>query len=192
MSEKRIEAILIGGSAGSFESFIRLVRTASGPDTPPIVGVFHLMRNVESHIADLLKFRTGKGQIAEAEEKEALQPGWVYLAPSNYHLLIEEDKTFCLDSSDLVEFSRPSIDVTFESAAQVYGEALAGILLSGSNADGSFGMQCIERKGGMTVVLDPEEADFKTMPLSCIQALKNPRIYTLSRIEAFLSKPHHE
>ena len=146
------------------------------------------MRNVENRIIDLLRFKTGMQQIMEAEEKEVLQPGWIYVAPSNYHLLIEEDKTFCLDSSDLVDFSRPSIDVTFESASQVYGEGLVGVLLSGSNTDGSYGMQCIERKGGVVVVQDPAEAEFKTMPASCIHSLDKPRIYTLSQIETFLSE----
>ena len=188
MSDKRIEAILIGGSAGSFESFSNLVRAASGPDMPPIVGIFHLRRNVENHAIEVLKHKTGHPRIVEAEEKESLRPGWVYVAPSNYHLLIEENKTFCLDTSDFVDFSRPSIDVTFESASLVYGETLVGILLSGSNADGARGMQHIETRGGTTLVQDPAEAEFKTMPQACIRLLQKPHIYTLHTIGEFLSK----
>jgi two-component system chemotaxis response regulator CheB len=188
MPDNPIEAVLVGGSAGSFESFASLMRATAGPDMPPVVVIFHLMRNVENRVIDLLRTKTGHRKIMEAEEKERLQPGWIYVAPPNYHLLIEEDRTFCLDSSALVGFSRPSIDVSFESASLVYGSGLAGILLSGSNSDGSYGMQCIERKGGVTLIQDPEEAEFKTMPLSCIQNLENPRIYTLNKIEAFLSR----
>lgn len=176
---------MVGGSAGSFEPFAHLIKAVSGKEMPPVVVVFHLMRNVENRVVDLLRFKTGNAQIAEAEEKEFLKPGWVYVAPANYHLLIEEDRTFCLDSSDPVYFSRPSIDVTFESAAQVYGAGVVGILLSGSNGDGTYGMQCIERRGGVPLVQDPEEAEFKTMPLSCIQHLAHPRIYTLNQIEDF-------
>jgi two-component system chemotaxis response regulator CheB len=188
MPEQPIDVVVVGGSAGSFEPFARLITAVAGADMPPIVVVFHLMRNVENRVVDVLRFKTGNPLIAEAEEKEALLPGWVYVAPANYHLLIEEDRTFCLDGSDPVFFSRPSIDVTFESAAQVYGPGVTGIVLSGSNADGTYGMQCIEKRGGTTIVHDPAEAEFKTMPLSCIQRLAQPRIYTLKQIEDFLSR----
>lgn len=187
MADSRIEAVFVGGSAGSFEPFSRLMKSAMGENMPPIVVVFHLMRNVENRLVDLLKFKTGRQEIMEAEEKEGLRRGWLYLAPANYHLLIEDDRTFGLDVSDPVEFSRPSIDVTFESAARAYGDTLAGILLSGSNADGSHGMQCIERNGGQCIVHNPLEAEFKTMPTSCIRSLEHPRIYTLNQIEDFLS-----
>jgi two-component system chemotaxis response regulator CheB len=187
MISRPIDAVVVGGSAGSFESFTRLMKSTMAGDMPPIVVVFHLMRNVENRVVDLLKFKTGREEIMEAEEKEPLQRGWLYVAPPNYHLLFEDDRTFCLDNSDLVDFSRPSIDVTFESAARVYGERLAGVLLSGSNADGSYGMRCIEQKGGPVLVQDPDEAEFKTMPLSCIRTLQHPRIYTLNQIEDFLS-----
>lgn len=187
MADSQIEAVFVGGSAGSFEPFSRLMKTAMGENMPPIVVVFHLMRNVENRLVDLLKFKTGRQEIMEAEEKEGLRRGWLYLAPANYHLLIEDDRTFGLDVSDPVEFSRPSIDVTFESAARAYGDKLAGILLSGSNADGSYGMQCIESKGGRCIIHNPLEAEFKTMPTSCIRSLKHPRIYTLNQIEDFLS-----
>lgn len=187
MADSQIEAVFVGGSAGSFEPFARLMKSVMGADMPPIVVVFHLMRNVENRVIDLLKFKTGRQEIMEAEEKNALRRGWLYVAPANYHLLIEDDRTFSLDVSDAVEFSRPSIDVTFESAARVYGPRLTGVLLSGSNSDGSFGMRCIESNGGQVIVQNPEEAEFKTMPGSCIRSLEHPRIYTLNQIEDFLS-----
>jgi two-component system chemotaxis response regulator CheB len=184
-----IQAILIGGSAGSYETIARLLEFPHGTARmPPVIVVIHRMRNVDSDIIKLLRSRTGRDSIAEADEKQEILPGMVYIAPANYHLLVEEDRTFCLDNSAPVHFCRPSIDVTFESASLVYGAALLGILLSGSNDDGGYGIQCIERNGGMAVVEDPSAAEFKTMPLAGIRNLRNPRILNIGEIQDLLIK----
>jgi len=184
-----IQAILIGGSAGSYETISQLLESLQrSAVTPPVIVVLHRMRNVDSNIVELLKARTGRDSIMEAEEKQQILPGTIYIAPANYHLLIEEDRTFCLDNSAPVNFCRPSIDVTFESASLVYGPGLLCVLLSGSNEDGGYGMQCIEQKGGSVVVEDPEEAKFKTMPLAGIRALEKPRILKVPEIQNFLIK----
>jgi two-component system, chemotaxis family, protein-glutamate methylesterase/glutaminase len=188
MRDKKVEMILVGGSAGSFDSFVAMLDALSGRPSCAIVGVFHQMRNVESNIVRVLRSKTGKDYILEAEEKEPIRPGYIYLAPANYHLLIEEDKTFCLDHSEAVNFSRPSIDVTFESASLVYGPTLAGVILSGSNGDGAFGMRCIQQRGGAVFVQDPEEAAFKTMPLASIASLRKPHIATISGLRNFLAE----
>lgn len=188
-AENNIKAILIGGSAGSYETISRLLEQIGGADSaPPVIVVLHRMRNVDSNMIDLLRAKTGRISIVEADEKQAILHGLVYIAPANYHLLVEDDKTFSLDNSAPVHFSRPSIDVTFESAAHVYGTGLLGILLSGSNEDGSYGMQCIEQQGGLVVVEDPEAAKFKTMPLSAIRLLDKPRILSVQQIGDLLIK----
>jgi two-component system chemotaxis response regulator CheB len=184
---EKVEAILIGGSAGSYDTIAGLLSVMDGSVMPPVIVVLHRMRNVDSNIIELLKNRTGQGNIVEADEKQAILPGMVYIAPANYHLLVEEDKTFCLDSSAPVRYCRPSIDVTFESASLVYGPKMAGILLSGSNEDGSYGMKCIEQRGGMAIIQDPDGTPFKTMLLSCIRMLSQPRIYSLTEIRKYLT-----
>jgi two-component system chemotaxis response regulator CheB len=187
--ENKIQAILIGGSAGSYETIAHLLEFPQrAAAMPPVIVVLHRMRNVDSNIIELLRARTGKDSISEAEEKQQILPGRIYIAPANYHLLVEEDRTFCLDNSAPVNFCRPSIDVMFESASLVYRTGLLGILLSGSNDDGSYGMRCIERKGGIVVVEDPEEAEFKTMPLAGIRGLAKPRILKVHEIEDLLIK----
>ena len=106
--------------------------------------------------------------IKEVEEKEPILPGVVYLCPADYHVLVEKDFTFSLDYSERVNYSRPSIDVTMRSAADVYGEGLIALLLSGGNADGSDGMAYVQNKGGVTVVQDPETAEVPYMPQQAI------------------------
>ena len=188
-ADNNIKAILIGGSAGSYETISRLLEQIRGADsTPPVIVVLHRMRNVDSNIIELLRAKTRRISIVEADEKQPILHGLVYIAPANYHLLVEEDQTFSLDNSAPVNFCRPSIDVTFESAAHVYGKGLLGILLSGSNEDGSYGMRCIEERGGEVVVEDPETAKFKTMPLGAIRLLQKPRILSVQQIGDLLVK----
>jgi len=177
----------VGGSAGSYDTIAGLISVMDEVRMPPVIVVLHRMRNVDSNIIELLRSRTGRKNIAEADEKQAILPGMAYIAPANYHLLVEEDRTFCLDNSAPVHYCRPSIDVTFESASLVYGPQMAGILLSGSNEDGSYGMKCIEQKGGIAIVQDPEDTPFKTMLLSCIRMLSKPRIYSMMEIRNFLT-----
>lgn len=186
MLKSNIEAIVLGGSAGSIEPTAEILARVCHPVLPPIVVVLHRMRNVKSSIDGLLKNKAHCDVIKEADEKEPLLRGMVYVAPANYHLLIEEDKTFCLDNSEPVNFSRPSIDATFESAALVYGKKLVGIMLSGSNSDGSRGLQSIERKGGVVVVQDPKEAEFSIMPESAIRSVLKPRIIGVTDIQNYL------
>ena len=183
---EKVDAILLGGSAGSYETIAGLLSVMDAAVMPPVIVVLHRMRNVDSHIIELLRNRTGCKNIVEADEKQAILPGMTYVAPANYHLLVEDDRTFCLDNSAPVHYCRPSIDVTFESASLIYGSGTVGILLSGSNEDGSYGMKCIEQKGGVTIIQDPEGVPFKTMLLSCIRMLSKPRIYSLADIQTYL------
>jgi two-component system chemotaxis response regulator CheB len=163
----RYDLLVIGGSAGSLDVLIRLLPALRSGLGLAIVIVLH--RNYsESLLSEVLSDRMS-GPVTDAEEKDPLKPGSVYLAPADYHLLIEKDRTFSLDYSEKVNFSRPSIDVTFETAAEAYGAACAGVLLSGANADGTAGLAAIRSKGGLTIVQSPLEAAVRFMPEQAIQ-----------------------
>jgi two-component system chemotaxis response regulator CheB len=167
--DKRYELLLIGGSAGSLEVVMQLLPALRPRLDLAIVVVFH-RKTGESFLTELLNDRVA-GQVKEAEEKEPILRNTIYVAPADYHLLIEKDKTFSLDYSEKVHYSRPSIDVTFETAAEAYGPSLAAILLSGANADGAEGLSKIKSAGGLTLVQDPEEASVSYMPQQAIDLM---------------------
>lgn len=156
------EIIVIGGSAGSLEVILRMLGHITTRNFP-IVVILHRKSATDSLLAQVLADRSVL-KVKEAEEKEAISQGTVYLAPADYHLLAETDHTFSLDYSEKVNFSRPSIDVSFESIASVYGQGTVGILLSGGNSDGADGLAAIKEAGGMCVVQDPETAEIAFMP----------------------------
>jgi two-component system, chemotaxis family, protein-glutamate methylesterase/glutaminase len=165
-SLNKYELVIIGGSAGSLEAFLEMV-----PHLPADTGLVYLLvlhrKNSDSVLTSLLSEKTSMA-VKEAEEKESIMPGTLYIAPADYHLLIEQTRTFSLDDSEKVNYSRPSIDVSFESAAEVYGPKLIGILLSGANSDGALGLKSILEAGGRTIVQDPQEASVSYMPQSAI------------------------
>lgn len=173
------EAVVIGGSAGSLEVLLQMLPVIDTSIPFPIVIVIHRKNGSESLLSDLLRSRT-KMKVKEVDEKIPLEAGTVYIAPSDYHTLIENDKTFSLDYSEKVNFSRPSIDVTFQSAAEVYRSKLVCILLSGSNADGVDGLRSVKAWGGIAVVQDPKNAQVPYMPE---YALKNVNIDHVLRRE---------
>ena len=147
--------LLIGGSAGSLEAILQALPGLQDLNGLAVVLVLH-RRNGESLLAELLNEKTS-WTVKEAEEKEPILPGTVYVAPADYHLLIEKNKTFSLDYSEKVNYSRPSIDVTFESAADTFGSTVSALLLSGANADGTEGLKKIKEAGGFVMVQDPAE-----------------------------------
>lgn len=163
------ELLIIGGSAGSLEIVLQLL-PALHATSLAIVIVMH-RKSGESILVNLLNGKT-TWPVKEVEEKEPVQRKTVYIAPSDYHLLFEKDKTFSLDYSEKVHYSRPSIDVSFESAAEVYGTSVIAVLLSGANADGAAGLQCIKKAGGITIVQDPHEASVSYMPQQAIETSK--------------------
>ena len=166
----RYELLLIGGSAGSLEVLMQLLPRLDKNLALAIVIVLH-RKPGESLLAELLKEKIS-WPVKEADEKERIEKNNVYIAPSDYHLLIEKTKTFSLDFSEKVHYSRPSIDVSFETAAEAYGSKLIGLLLSGANADGTEGISEIKKYGGMTIVQDPEEASVSYMPSQAIAQTK--------------------
>lgn len=158
-----VKLIVIGGSAGSLHVILDLLSPLDPGFPIPILIVLHRTGSFESGMEELLAART-RLKSKEVEEKELLMPGTVYICPSDYHVLIERDHSLSLDFSERVHFSRPSIDVTFRSAAEVYGEGLICLLLSGGNADGTEGLDHAKELGATTIVQDPVTAEVSYMP----------------------------
>ena len=157
------EALVIGGSAGSLDVLLKVL-PGINPLLPfPIIIVLHRKSGKDSMLSDLLSTRT-QLMVKELEEKENIAPNHIYIAPPNYHVLIENNRTFSLDASEKVNFSRPSIDVTFESASEVYTENLVCLLLSGANSDGAKGLQKVKENGGMVIIQNPDSAIVPFMP----------------------------
>ncbi len=179
------EAIVIGGSWGGMEAVIKIVKDLPVFFPLPIVVVVHRQKNVESNLCSVITKNT-RLYTKEVTDKEEIRPGTIYLVPANYHVLVEKDRTFSLDVSENVLFSRPSIDIVFESASLVFRNKLIGILLTGANSDGSQGLKAISEMGGLTIVQDPMEAISKTMPLSAIERVKIDHILKLEEIQSLL------
>ncbi len=133
----------------------------------PIMIVQHRMHSKDTYLTDSLN-RKCKLEVKEAEDKEIVQEGRVYLAPAGYHMLVEKDGTFSLSIDDLVSYARPSIDVLFQSAARAYQERLVGVILTGANSDGSEGIMAIKQYGGITIAQDPDSAASRAMPDAAI------------------------
>ncbi|WP_239021001.1 chemotaxis protein CheB [Pontibacter arcticus] len=187
MQQPKYNLILIGGSAGSIEVIFKIIPALRDGFTIPVVLVIHRpASSKEGFITDVLSTKTPL-YLKEATEKEIIQPGTVYLAPADYHLLLEKDHTFSLEASEKVQYSRPSIDVTFEAAAEQYGETLVGIILTGANSDGSKGIEAIARHGGHTIAQDPATAEISTMPQAAISTGKVQQVLTTEEIIIFLN-----
>lgn len=159
--------IVIGGSAGSLEVILDITNRLPLFATVTIIIVVHRKIDNDTILEDLVAHNTLYA-VKEVEDKDAIIPGTIYIAPPDYHLLIENKNSFSLDSSEKVHFSRPSIDVTFESVAEMFTNRVMGILLSGANADGAAGLACIKEMGGLTLVQSPESAEMSIMPQQAI------------------------
>lgn len=183
---KRFELLVIGGSAGSLEPLLLLLPLLSEVRNLAVVLVLHRGTG-ESLLPELLSHKT-PWPVKEADEKELIEPGTVYVAPSDYHLLIEKDKTFSLDYSEKVHYSRPAIDVTFETAAEVYGAAVIGLLLSGANHDGTAGLIKIQEHGGYVMVQDPLEAFAGYMPQHAAENVPVHKIVTIAGAAAEIKR----
>lgn len=157
------EALVIGGSAGSLDVLLKVLPGLDASLEFPIILILHRKPGKDSILTTLLAAKT-QLKVKEIEEKEKAEAGTLYIAPPNYHLLLENDHTFSLDASEKVNFSRPSIDVAFASAAEVYKEHLVGLLLSGANSDGTAGLQNMKKYGGRAVIQNPASAVARYMP----------------------------
>jgi two-component system chemotaxis response regulator CheB len=156
--------VVIGGSSGSLQVIIYILGRLPNDYPIPVLLIIHRAYSIDSMLLDLLVLKSNI-KVCEVEEKEKIVPSCVYLAPVDYHVLIEKDETFTLDYSEKLNFSRPSIDVSFISAAEAYGKNLTGILLSGASEDGAEGLKEIKEQGGHTIIQHPDEAVVNYMPL---------------------------
>lgn len=163
----KYQIVAIGGSAGSLDVILKIIADLPDDTHASFIIVVHRKNSYDSILEDLVSART-KMKVKQVEDKQPIVPDTVYIAPGDYHLLIEDRNTFSLDSSEKVQYSRPSIDVTFESIAEVFNDAVIGILLSGANADGSEGLKKIRQAGGFTIIQNPESADVSFMPQQAI------------------------
>lgn len=177
--------VVIGGSAGSIEVVLGALRDLTN-ERIAIILVIHRKESLYSGLAEVLNLKSLL-KVKEAEEKEPIKPAHIYIAPADYHLLIESDKTLSLDYSEKINFSRPSIDVTFECAASVFGKEVVGIILSGGNTDGVAGLKAIRKAGGMCVVQDPKSALVSFMPQHVLNELKVDKTLLPGEIGAFLN-----
>ncbi|MCZ4224174.1 chemotaxis protein CheB [Pedobacter rhodius] len=183
----KCEALIIGGSAGSLDVLLEIFPSLSDNINFPIILVTHRKSGNDALLSDLLRSRT-KLKVNEAEEKDKILPGHVYIAPADYHLLIEDDETFSLDYSEKINYSRPSIDVTFQSAAEVFGDKLVCVLLSGSNADGVAGLKTVNDLGGIVVIQNPNTAIMSYMPQQAVNHIKAGIILDASDMAEFINK----
>ncbi len=182
---RRIEAVVIGGSAGAVEALSKLLPVIPRGARIPFLVVVHLPPERESAIPELFRSRC-QVEVKEAEDKEPIRPATIYFAPPNYHLLVEPDRRLSLSSEEPVLYSRPSIDVLFESAADAYGAELAGIILTGANPDGANGLRAICKAGGLGLVQAPGSAAAPAMPEAALAACPKARAFKLEELGALM------
>ena len=185
MSGEGIEAVVIGASAGAIQALSRILPALPGSYPIPVLVVVHIPADRSDLLASLFQAKC-RLVVKEAEDKEPIRPGFVYFGPSDYHLLVEGDRTVSLSSDEPVLYSRPSIDVLFESAADAYGERLVGVILTGANEDGADGLWAVHAAGGVALVEDPEGAFAKAMPSAALARCAQARSASLDEIAAYL------
>jgi len=164
---RKIEAIVIGASAGGIKALLHLLGALPVNFPVPVIIVIHMPSTRESRLADVFQHHMAI-KVTMAQDKDHIRAGQVYFAGPGYHLSIERDRSFSISCEEPIHYSRPSIDFLMLSAADTYGAALAGILLTGANQDGAEGMQRIHEVGGLTVIQDPVEAEMAIMPQSAL------------------------
>lgn len=178
--------LLIGGSAGSLDALLQFVPQLKKDIAFAIVIVLHRKSDAESMLTELLQSRSPV-PVREIEDKDRIQAGVIYIAPANYHVLVEKEKYFSLDVSEKINFSRPSIDVSFETAAEVYGPAAAALLLSGANADGTEGLKCIQEAGGKVLIQQPASAEVSYMPQQALREITADAVLHTEEIAAYIN-----
>lgn len=188
----RVRAVAIGASAGGVEALSALLPTISATLEVAVFVVLHLPANRRSRLAEIFASQCAR-PVREAEDKIPIEQGTIYVAPPDYHLLIDRepadgDGRLALSTEPPIRFSRPSIDVLFESAADAYGERLLGILLTGASEDGADGLLAVRAAGGTTIVQHPDEAVVPTMVQAALARGAAERVMTLAQIAGVLGE----
>jgi two-component system chemotaxis response regulator CheB len=180
-----IEAVVIGASAGALEALSIVLPALPANYEPAVLVVVHVPSNKQSVFVDLFRQKCPV-EVREAEDKEPIEGGTIYFAPPGYHLLVERDKTLSLSADEPVLYSRPSIDVLFESAADAYGSALISIVLTGASQDGANGIKAVTNAGGIAIIQRPDEAFAPTMPEAASAACPSAHLMPLEEIATYL------
>jgi two-component system, chemotaxis family, protein-glutamate methylesterase/glutaminase len=183
---KDISIVVIGGSAGSFNTVRKVL--ASVPDNflLPVILCLHRLKDVRNGLIESLNIDS-KLKVVEPHDKDTLKPGYAFLSPANYHLLIEPTGSFALSTEADINFSRPSLDLTFESAGYSFRERMAGIILSGANTDGAKGLCSAHKNGAYTIIQQPDNALFSTMPAEVLKYFTPHKELTEEEIIAFIN-----
>lgn len=188
LSKPRIfRCIAIGVSAGGMHALSTIIPALPKDFPIPIVVIQHISPLSDNYTTRYLD-SISRIHVKEVDEKERLRKGTVYTAPPNYHVLVEEDETFSLSVEERINFARPSVDVFFESAAEVYGDSLIGVILTGANSDGSKGLKKIKEEGGVTVVQDPQNAEVEGMPKAALETVTPHFVLKLDELAPFFVK----
>lgn len=182
---RAVEAVVIGASAGGIDALFTLLAGLQAPFRGTVLAVLHLPEDHESRLVEVFAAKFGI-PVEEARPHAPVASGKVYFAPPGYHLLVESDRSFSLSCDPPVLYSRPSIDVLMESCADVYGDDLAGMVLTGANEDGARGLARIKAAGGLTAVQDPAEAAHATMPQAAIRAADPDYVLPLAGLRGLL------
>ncbi|MCS6823701.1 MAG: chemotaxis protein CheB [Cytophagaceae bacterium] len=187
---RQYKAVAIGGSAGSFSVLTNILNQIPADFSLPIIICCHRLKHIRSGFIEALEIKSTK-KVTEPDDKESIKKGCVYVAPANYHMCVEVGNTFALSTEEMVNNSRPSIDLTLETCAYVFKDKLIGILLSGANKDGARGMKKIKEYGGLTIVQDPTECTIDTMPKSAMAITEIDYVYPVNKIIKFLNELHN-
>jgi two-component system chemotaxis response regulator CheB len=183
----KYKVVIIGGSAGSLEILLQIIPNLQVLKNYALVIVLHRKNGDDTTLEELFALKT-EIPVKEVEDKTPLASGNIYIAPSDYHLLFEKSGVLSLDISEKINYSRPSIDVSFESAAEAFNKSVLAILLSGANADGTEGLKIVKQFGGTVVIQNPESASVPFMPHHAISNLEPDAILNVREITALLSK----
>jgi two-component system chemotaxis response regulator CheB len=179
------KAIIIGGSAGSFQVVTKIIATLPKNYPLPVFLCLHRLKHIRSGFVEALSIKA-QMSIEEPNDKDPIKHGRIYLAPANYHMYVELGNKFALSTEEPVNHSRPSIDLSFESVAYNYNKKAIGIILSGANRDGAMGLKAIKNAGGVAIVQDPKECQVPTMTSASISATKVDYILKTEEIIKFL------
>lgn len=179
-------AVVIGASAGAIQALARILLALPVTYSIPVLIVIHIPAD-RPDIAPLFRSRC-RLAVKEAEDKEPILPGIVYFAPAGYHLLVERDRSVSLSMDEPVLYSRPSIDVLFESAVDAYSADLVGVILTGANEDGAEGLRAVEAAGGAALVEHPAAAFAAAMPSAALARKPHARPMSLDKIAAYLAE----
>lgn len=181
------KAIVIGGSAGSFQVLTKILSSLPNTFNIPVLLSMHRLKHVRSGFLEALAIKSGI-PVIEPVDKEQIRPGRAYLAPANYHMYIELGNRIALSTEEPVNHSRPSIDLSFITAANAFRDKLVGIILSGANSDGAAGLQKVKELNGLAIVQDPQECQVRTMTESAMKLTRVDHVLTTDQIIKFLLK----